>query len=146
MGRGQGKKHVSKNKYIPSKISFVACPPQSSPRNPVCPKMIKGLPCDTPALTISVAAAQLVDLPQHPSVMIPPISLKRRRGRVFFVGRGQFILRTKVNCQHEVRTPRIPIDTGAQHNLVRKGLFPSSFFKESPHPLSLTAANEGPVS
>ena len=72
--------------------------------------------------------------------------LKPKSTRVFVVGRGQFILRTKVKCQQEVRTPRILIDTGAQPNLVRKGLFPSSFFKESPHPLSLTAANGGPVS
>lgn len=61
------------------------------------------------------------------------------------MGAGQFVIKTKVTCQTEEKNAKILIDTGAQPNLVRKNLFSPHLFKNSLHPLTLSAANGGRV-
>ena len=58
------------------------------------------------------------------------------------VGKKQFLIETRVSSKDEVKYPKILIDTGAQPNLVREGLFPKHLFHASSRPLHLQAANQ----
>ena len=58
------------------------------------------------------------------------------------MGKRQFLIETLVSSKGDIRYPKILIDTGAQPNLVREGLFPKHFFHSSPKPLNLQAANQ----
>ena len=79
-------------------------------------------------------------IPQNVEV---PILLVRNVGEsINAVGKKQFLIQTLVSSKGEERYPQILIDTGAQPNLVRKGLFPSYLFHSSMKPLQLRAANQ----
>ena len=75
-------------------------------------------------------------------VEIPTLLVKNVGEIVNHLGKRQFLIETLVSSKGENKYPRILIDTGAQPNLVREGLFPKHLFHSSPKPLNLRAANQ----
>ena len=75
---------------------------------------------------------------QVPSVMVtePGTSF------VNAVGLSQLMVQTQV-CHKKIKKfLRVLVDTGAQPNLVRPGIFPRDLFRPANHPLSLQGANQ----
>jgi hypothetical protein len=57
---------------------------------------------------------------------------------------NQFLISTSVSTRgHEPIFPQILVDTGAQPNLVKRGLFPQSLFRRASNPIFLASANKG---
>ena len=84
--------------------------------------------------------------PPIPHTIVPQVIVKTEgESTVNFVGKKQFIVRTLVFSKTDSILPQILVDTGAQPNLVRKGLSPPHLFRRSTHPLHLSAANSGTV-
>ena len=74
---------------------------------------------------------------------IPTLFVERAgECHVHALGGKQFLIETQVSAMGEEKTPRVLVDTGAQPNLVRVGLFPGHLFHDSPRPLCLSAANK----
>jgi hypothetical protein len=75
----------------------------------------------------------------NPTILIPSFHVSKVGG----AGQKQFLIETFV-CTKEggESFPQILVDTGAQPNLVRKGLFPRHLFRRSSNPLNLMAANQ----
>lgn len=101
---------------------------------------------DQRAPTIYSSSSSSCTSSRPQSAIVPQVFLKALGETcVHMVGEKQFILETLVCCREKKIYPKILVDTGAQPNLVKKGLFPPHLFKRAQIPLTLSAANSGRV-
>ena len=100
---------------------------------------------DQRAPTICPSTSSCTSYPPQPAIVPQVFFEALGETCINMVGEKQFIVETLVCCRKEQIYPKILVDTGAQPNLVKKGLFPPHLFKRAQIPLSLSAANSGRV-